>query len=294
MTDPKQILIDLKPLKKFFIGIDSDGCVFDTMEIKQKKCFFPNFIKFFNLGEISEYAKETWEFVNLYSQYRGCNRFQALIKVVDLLKIRSEVSSKNIELPDLTLLKEWTKTETKLGNPSLQKYAGEMNNKVIGQTLEWSKAVNKDIERIVYEVPPFPFVKDSFEMMFPEADLMVVSQTPFEALKREWDENKLTHYLRIIAGQEMGTKAEHLKYAAKGKYPENKILMIGDAPGDLHAAKSNNVLFFPIFPGSETNSWELFYKEALRKFFNGNFEGAYENSLINDFNKLLPEKPGWK
>ena len=45
---------------------------------------------------------------------------------------------------------------------------------------------------------------------------MVVSQTPFEALKREWEENKIDHYLRMIAGQEHGTKTEHLKYAAKG------------------------------------------------------------------------------
>ena len=37
-----QPLADLKPHGGFFVGIDSDGCAFDTMEIKHKECFCPN------------------------------------------------------------------------------------------------------------------------------------------------------------------------------------------------------------------------------------------------------------
>jgi phosphoglycolate phosphatase-like HAD superfamily hydrolase len=294
MSDPKQTLIDIKPEKEFFIGIDSDGCVFDTMEIKQKECFCPNFIREFNLQVISKYARETWEFVNLYSQSRGCNRFHAVIKAFDLLKNRPEVKARNAKLPDLTPLIEWTKKETKLGNPALKKYAEETKNDIIDLVLLWSVAVNKDIEELVFGMPPFPFVKQSLDKMAAKADLMVVSQTPFEALKREWEENKIAHYLRIIAGQELGTKTEHIKYAAKGKYPATKILMIGDAPGDLNAAKSNGVLFFPVNPGHEEESWEKFFNEALDKFFNGTYEGGYETALINEFQKLLPEKPSWR
>jgi len=36
MSDPAQVLKGFKPGKDFFIGIDSDGCVFDSMEIKHK------------------------------------------------------------------------------------------------------------------------------------------------------------------------------------------------------------------------------------------------------------------
>ena len=36
--NPHDQLLNLKPQKEFFIGIDSDGCAFDTMEIKQKEC----------------------------------------------------------------------------------------------------------------------------------------------------------------------------------------------------------------------------------------------------------------
>jgi phosphoglycolate phosphatase-like HAD superfamily hydrolase len=123
---------------------------------------------------------------------------------------------------------------------------------------------------------------------------MVVSQTPYEALKREWEENKIDSFIIMIAGQEHGTKAEHLKYAAKGKYPGEKILMIGDANGDLKAAKSNGALFFPINPGREEESWEKLYKEGLDRFFAGHYKGGYEEELIREFETYLPEHPHWK
>jgi phosphoglycolate phosphatase-like HAD superfamily hydrolase len=125
-------------------------------------------------------------------------------------------------------------------------------------------------------------------------DVIVVSQTPLEALTREWRENNIDHYLRIIAGQEYGTKTEHLALAAKGKYPDEKILMIGDAFGDMKAARSNGVLFFPVNPGHEEASWELFFQEGFDRFVNGTYKGAYENSLVEKFKKYLPELPPWK
>ena len=67
-ADSAQPLRDFKPQAKFFVGIDSDGCVFDTMEIKHKECFAPMFIKHFHLQAASKYAREDWEFVNLYSK----------------------------------------------------------------------------------------------------------------------------------------------------------------------------------------------------------------------------------
>ncbi|HCR31211.1 MAG TPA: haloacid dehalogenase, partial [Opitutae bacterium] len=38
MSDPAQVLSDHQPSKEFFVGIDSDGCIFDSMEIKHKEC----------------------------------------------------------------------------------------------------------------------------------------------------------------------------------------------------------------------------------------------------------------
>lgn len=293
IQDPHQILIDFKPSKEFFIGFDSDGCVFDTMEIKHKECFCPQFIKHFGLQKISKYARESWEFVNLYSKTRGTNRFKALTRSVDLLIERKEVKARNCNLPNLQAIEEWIKWESKLGNPALEKFVSENHDPILQKTLAWSKEVNKNIEEIVFDVPPFPFVINSLKKIQDKADIIVVSQTPLEALKREWEEHQMNGYARLIAGQEFGTKTEHLKYAAKEKYADDKVLMIGDAPGDYDAAKSNGVLFYPINPGHEEDSWERFYNEALDKFFKGGFKGQYENKLLDEFEKYLPENPNW-
>ncbi len=81
-------LKELKPEHDYFVGVDSDGCAFDTMEIKHKECFIPNIIKHWGLQPISKYAREAAEFVNLYSRWRGINRFPALVMVFDLLRER--------------------------------------------------------------------------------------------------------------------------------------------------------------------------------------------------------------
>ena len=70
--------------------------------------------------------------------------------------------------------------------------------------------------------------------------------------------------------------------------------MVGDAPGDMDAARGNDALFFPINPGAEDKSWERFYREALPRFFAGTYKGDYEAALIAEFEKLLPDTPPWK
>ena len=287
-------LKDLQPTKEFFVGIDSDGCAFDTMEIKQKECFCPNFIQYYGLQKISKYARETWEFTNLYSKTRGVNRFLAVLETFRLLDQRPEVHARGMKLPDMTELKKWIQNETKLGNPTLIEYAKQVNNKDIDLALEWSLQVNRDIEEMVHGMPPFPGVRESLKKLNEKADALVVSQTPVEALEREWEENGIEGFVRVICGQEYGTKTEHLALAAKGKYPDDKILMLGDAPGDFKAAKANGVLFFPINPGHEEASWDKLLNEGLDKFFNGTYAGAYEKALIEEFDAYLPEKPEWK
>ena len=293
-NDPHQLLKDLVPQKEFFIGIDSDGCAFDTMEIKHKECFCPNTILHWHLQVVSKYARDAWDFANLYSKSRGANRFLTLIQIMDLLRDRKEVQARNAKIPDLTPVIEWTKKESKLGNPALEKYASEVNDPVIDTALKWSKAINASVAEMVHDIPPYPFMKESLIKVSDKADVMVISSTPVEALKREWEENEMDGYVRMICGQEHGSKKEHLAFGAKGKYPDNHILMIGDAPGDMKAAKSNGVLFYPINPGHEEDSWERFYREGMYKFFNGEYEGSYETALIEEFESFLPEIPPWK
>ena len=292
MSDPAQALRDFRPGNEFFIGIDSDGCVFDSMEIKHKECFVPMFVKHFGLQAVSKYARQVWEFVNLYSKTRGANRFPALARSLELLRDRPEVQARNVQVPSHPALDEWMARETKLGNATLDaEVAG--GNDGLAPIKAWSDAVNAHIADIVHGVPPFPLVRDCLGQALGRADMMVISQTPCDALEREWAEHDLAQFVKAIAGQEMGTKTEHLQFAAADKYPAEKVLMIGDAPGDHKAAKANGVLFYPVLPGHEEASWERLHGEALDRFFAGTYGGDYEAALFAEFDASLPEQPSW-
>lgn len=292
MSDPAQVLRDFQPKHDFFIGIDSDGCVFDSMEIKHKECFAPMFVKHHNLQAVSKYAREVWDFVNLYSKTRGANRFPALTRALNLLRNRPEVQARNVNVPSYPALDEWMERETKLGNATLAAEV-EGGNEGLAHIKVWSDGVNEQVADIVHGVPPFPLLRQTLEKALGQADMMVISQTPCDALEREWAEHDISKFVEIIAGQEMGTKTEHLKFAAVDNYAAEKILMIGDAPGDHKAAKANGVLFFPILPGREEDSWERLHGEALDRFFAGTYAGEYEEKLFAEFDGFLPENPSW-
>lgn len=278
---------------EFLIGIDSDGCAFDSMEVKHKECFIPNTIKYFHLAAISKYAREAAEFVNLYSKWRGINRFPALINTVDLLRDRPEVIRRNVEIPQLQQIRDWIEREDKLGNPALEEEVAANGDPELTQALAWSKAVNDTVDDIVHGVPPFPHVRESLERMGKVADMIVCSATPNKALAKEWAEHDIAKYVAAICGQESGSKKETLGQAAGHGYAKNHVLMIGDAPGDMNAAKAVGALFYPINPGAEEESWQRFLDEASEKFLNEDYAGQYETDLIAEFDSYLPEQPPW-
>ena len=288
-------LAELEPRHEFFVGIDSDGCAFDTMEIKHKECFTPNIIKHWELQPVSKYSREAAEFVNLYSKWRGINRWPALVMVFDLLRERPEVQARHVVPPEAPRIREFIADEGyPKSNDGLELYMAEHPDPELDQAWAWTMGVNATIADMVYGVPPFPWVRESLAFLADKADMIVVSATPLEALSREWEEHDLAQYVRVIAGQEMGKKALHLKLAAGGKYPPEHILMIGDAPGDLNAARANAALFYPINPGHEEASWKRFYEEGVHRFLTGEYAGTYEAELIAEFEALLPDVPPWK
>jgi phosphoglycolate phosphatase-like HAD superfamily hydrolase len=213
---------------------------------------------------------------------------------MDLLADRVEVSRRRPHLPELASLRAWINEETRLGNPALAEKVNATSDPELERALRWSEAVNRSISEIVVEVPPFPLVRESLESMAGQADVMVVSATPGEALEREWREHGLFEHVRLLAGQELGSKKEHLALAAVGRYEPEKIMMVGDALGDYEAARSNGLLFYPIDPGAEEESWQRFFEEALPRFFAGEYAGQYMAAQLARFFKLLPERPPWK
>ena len=143
------------------------------MELKHKECFTPAFIKHFHLQAAGKYARQTWDFVNLYSKTRGVNRFPALSRALKLLRERAEIKARGVVIADMTSVDEWIARETKLGDKTL---AAEVQNgnQALGPILAWSKAVNAAIADMVEGVPPFPLVRECLKKLTRQADAMVI------------------------------------------------------------------------------------------------------------------------
>ena len=298
--DPAKPLKEFRPKHKFFVGIDSDGCAFDTMGIKHRECFCPWLIAYFGLQPVAQAARECKEFADLFSKTRGANRHKTAKRIIaELLPGHPMTKAKGFEVPQYPHYFAWVDDpKSLLSNDGLrqaiEKTAVPDAKKELQLALTWSERVNWAIGEIVKNMPPFPHVRQSLEKIQPLADVIVVSATPDEALNREWQEHDIAKYVEIIASQEMGTKTQHLGYATKGRYEKNHVLMIGDAPGDMKAARANDALFYPINPGDEIESWKRFGYEAFDKFINGEYAGRYEEKLIAQFDSYLPELPPWQ
>ena len=281
---------EFRPNHRYLVCIDSDGCAFDVMEVKRKECFCPATVNAWNLQAVSRYAREAWDFVNLYSKDRGINRFLALEKVLELLDDRPEIKRLDgFSMPDHSILKAWTKSGEPLNNQALEHHKEEPQ---LAKTLEWSLDCNRRIAEMVRGVPPFPYVRESLEKLAKEADIVIVSATSTEALFREWEEHGLIPLVSAVCGQEAGSKAECIGKAMQGFAPE-RCLMIGDAPGDGAAADKNGISFYPIQPLCEVDSWEEFFKKDLDMFLSGRYFGEREWKVRERFNRMLPDTPPW-
>lgn len=274
----------------FLVCIDSDGCAFDTMEIKHKECFCPATIDNWDLQPVSSLAREAWEFVNLYSTTRGCSRFHAIVRVLDFLQDRPEVGQREFTMPEYDRVRQWVQSAPILNNDAVSELTEDPQ---MARVLRWSLDMNARVAKMVHGIPPFPFVRESLEKLSRHADIVIVSATPREALVKEWHEHGIDKYVALLGAQEDGTKAEIIA-TVKGQYAPNHCIMLGDAPGDRTAAEKNGILFYPICPLDEAASWEAFYEEGIDAFLSESYAGEAMAKTVAKFEKCLPELPPWK
>lgn len=286
-------LAHLPPRRPFFVGVDSDGSVFDSMTAKQTLCIQGLIADFWNLRPIEAALREVGEFVNLYSCHRGQNRFHNLVRTFDLLRRRPDAAAAGVTVPDLPQTRCWLASPGAPSPVSLAARAAETGDPELARLLRWNEAVDAAIARRCPRFPPFPAAPAALRRMADAADLVCLSQSPAATLEREWTEAGLRGTVRFLAGVEFGCKSDQLRLAAAGKYPADQILMIGDAPGDRQAAREAGALFFPIPPGSENAAWERLASDAFDRFLNGQYAGAYETALIASFDSQLPDSPPW-
>lgn len=283
-----------KKCKDFLICIDSDGTVFNTQEIKIKDYVIPNIISIFQLEHISKYVCEIAEYVNLYSQWRGIERYTALLKVFELLNEREEIKGQGFTLNDIRPLRNWLAEEQIRCRASLMKAVNKSRDPFLAKVMEWDKAIDdcKAIDSRKNLI--FKYVPKALEKASKLTDIVVVSSESCEVLEKEWKDGELAKYTRLIAGREMGEKKDIISGIKAGRYAGSHTIMAGDALGDLKAARSNNILFYPINPGREIFSWKRFLDEGIDKFIDRQYSKEYENHVITEFENILTPLPSWK
>lgn len=293
MSTPSDLKISYTANHSRLIACDSDGCAFDVMDLKHKECFCPAFIKHFGLQRCARQARQVWEFVNLNSQTRGCNRFQAVGHSFRLLAEHPEVVHAGIQLPDFSSIHDFIANTAALGTPALEEAVRSSNDPALVAMLEWNRESNTAIKGMCQDIGPFPGVEKALREAATSCDVLVVSQAPRETLLHEWTHSGLSKLTGFIAGQEFGSKAGQVQQALAANPGVREVLVLGDAPGDWQAARETASRFFPILPGDEAASWEEFIQEGCPRFINGSFDDAYQASLIERFSAVLPATPPW-
>ena len=270
--------MEFRRTKDFLVCIDSDGCAMDTMNMKHYRAFGPELVKIFEVQEHSEPIVHYWNKVNLFSKTRALNRFKGFFEGCRYIDKHFK------PIDGLKEYEQFLNSGGPLSNDGIRNAYQKTGHPIFALAEQWSLNVNEVISRISLEDrKPFPYVKETVEAMYALADIAVVSSAHKAAVHAEWEQAGLTEFTGGIFTQEYGGKKQIIASLRQlGGYEDGHILKLGDAPGDLQAARSNAVLFYPVIPEKEAESWQQLKDIYLPLFFDGRYAEC-EEPLITYF-----------
>ena len=254
----------------YLVCVDSDGCVMDTMNCKHFHCFGPCMVTEWGLEAWKEEILDRWNVINLFSMTRGINRFKGLAMAL------GEIHEKYQPITGIAYLQHWADTAPALSNDAVAAAAAEAECEaaklVFEKALAWSKAVNAAIVKLPEELKvPYNGAKEGLVAAHTFADVAMVSSANRDAVEEEWGKFGLLEHTDIVLAQDVGSKAACIAAMLRYGYDADKVVMIGDAPGDCDAAEKNGVYYYPILVNHEKESWD----EAIAVAFEKLKEGTY-------------------
>lgn len=268
-------LIQGSKMKEFVFCIDSDGCAMDTMTFKHQLYFGPIAAKVFNISDADNFVRE-WNETNLYRLTRGINRFVGLKEALEKAKVKGMDNFYN-----------WVLNTKSYSNESLKAEIDLKQTEDLKLALKWSNLVNEAIKNHPIKAKSFKGVFDCLKKYHQIADIYVVSSANKQAVLEEFENEGLTAFVREIYCQDKGKKEDIIKMLIEAGYDQTKMIMIGDALGDLKAAKVNNIRFYPILANKEVESWSLFKDKYADAFLKGDLDDLMQLSLIESFENNL-------
>ena len=129
-------------------------------------------------------------------------------------------------------------------------------------------------------------MREGISLVHQLADIAIVSSANPDAVEKEWGGHGLLQDVDIMLAQNAGSKAVCIGKLLEYGYDRNHVMMVGDAPGDLQAARKNGVHFYPILVAREYESWKGIM-DAAGRLASGRFTEAYQKELINAFETNL-------
>ena len=254
----------------YLVCVDSDGCVMDTMNCKHFNCFGPCMVTEWGLDEWKDEILDRWNVINLFSMTRGINRFKGLAMAL------GEIDQKYKPITGIAALQHWADTAPALSNDGVAKAAAEATDAdaklVFEKALSWSKAVNASIIELPEELKvPYDGAKEGLAAAHQFADVAMVSSANRDAVEEEWGKFGLLEHTDIVLAQDIGSKAACIAAMLKFGYDLDKVVMVGDAPGDCDAAEKNHVHYYPILVNHEKASWDEAIAVAFGKLQAGEY-----------------------
>lgn len=251
--------------------IDSDGCAMDTMTYKHQLFFGPIAADVFSIKDRTRFLQE-WDRINLFSRTRGVNRFVGLVMGLEFAGVE-QISS----------LKKWVDSTDSLSNASLEAELAQNPSPDLQKALDWSNQVNQQIKAYEGDVLAFPGVKVGLAQLQKLGKVYIVSSANKEAVEAEWIEQGLMEHIDDLYCQDRGKKEDVLAQLLRNGYQVERLLMIGDSPGDLAAAEQNNLSFYPILVGQEEKSWINLRERVAPAFIAGDYSAVMQESLKENF-----------
>jgi phosphoglycolate phosphatase-like HAD superfamily hydrolase len=271
---------------EYLVAVDSDGCAFDAMNGKHLNVFIPEAVAVFGLENYGDLYPQAAKTVNLFSDLRGCNRFPALYCSLMLAQKRL---GQPLDIPDVEPYREFLASGSGLSRDALAQWHRTHPAAVLEKVIEWNDRVNARFKTDTSAHRVFGWVRETLEAAAAFADVMVCSAASRATLVDEWAAGGLGAFVTRIAGQENGTKSEQLQSAVRaGGFDPQKVLMIGDAPGDHSAAQAAGAWFYPIVPGDEEHAWHVCRYAVLPAFHQGRYGKSMEAIYIEQFHRNLP------
>ena len=254
----------------YLVCVDSDGCVMDTMNCKHFHCFGPCMVTEWGLEEWKDAILDRWNVINLFSMTRGINRFKGLAMAL------GEIDKQYKPIVGIKALQHWVDTAPALSNDGVAKAAAEATDAdaklVLEKALSWSKAVNAAIVELDEALKvPYEGAKEGLAAAHAFADVAMVSSANRDAVEEEWGKFGLLEHTDIVLAQDVGSKAACIAGMLKFGYDPNKVVMVGDAPGDCDAAEKNGVHYYPILVNHEKASWDEAIAVAFGKLQSGEY-----------------------